>query len=274
MTQPSDVAIIRTCDDEKTVSVSEIAKGNIFRRMKYIQEHAIFSANIYESDHNRLPVPDGWEKLDSLPNFETCPSGKQKIRGMEFEVWRKIHKKEELLILIVFRGTDANQLGDWCSNFRWITRFIPFVWDQYDQVRMMIPQLVDYLRHIHQPYGKETIIMCAGHSLGGGLAQQAAYASKYIKEVYAFAPSVVTGFFSVKKQVLDVSTQGMEIYRIYEKGEILSLLRWLMRKFHPLSRENPAIAEIRYNFLSGNIIYQHNMKVFAQKLKDIRMQSA
>ena len=274
MTQPSDIAIIRTCDREEEVPVSELAKGNIFRRMKYIQEHAIFSANIYEKEELRLPVPDGWEKLDSLPDFETCPAGRQKIQGMEFEVWRKIHKNEEILLLIVFRGTDARQLGDWFSNFRWITRFIPFVWDQYDQVRMLIPQLVDHLRHIHQHYGEEITIMCAGHSLGGGLGQQAAYASNCVKEVYAFAPSVVTGFFSVKKKVLDISVQGMEIYRIYEKGEVLSLLRWLMRKFYPLSRENPAIAEIRYNFLSGSIIYQHNMKVFAQKLKEIRKQAA
>jgi hypothetical protein len=49
-----------------------------------------------------------------------------------------------------------------------------------------------------------------------------------VTEVYAFAPSPVTGFFSVARELRDSNKRALTIDRIYERGEILALARSLM----------------------------------------------
>jgi hypothetical protein len=105
--------------------------------------------------------------------------------------------------------------------------------------------------------------------LGGGLAQQAAYMSEYIRKVYAFNPSSVTGYYSVDKVDRERNEKGMTIYRIYEHGEILAYLRLLMKGLYPITQTDPKIIEIRYNLVKGNTVSQHSMKDFACQLRDI-----
>ena len=76
--------------------------------------------------------------------------------------------------VIAFRGTDKDDLGDWISNFRWLYRLVP-KFDQYAQVQTHITNIVRQIKK-HGCSGPGTQIVTAGHSLGGGLAQQAAYA--------------------------------------------------------------------------------------------------
>lgn len=67
-------------------------------------------------------------------------------------------------------------------------------------------------------------IHAVGHSLGGGLAQQAGYLSKKIKEVYTFNTSPVTNWTHLRLRGL-VRNGYPIIHRIYNSGEGLSGIR-------------------------------------------------
>ena len=119
-------------------------------------------------------------------------------------------------------------------------------------------------------YNNDAEIIAVGHSLGGGLAQQAAYMSEHIKKVYAYNASMVTGYYRIWDTDQRAKSQkGLNIYRVYEHGEILAYLRWGMKKIYPISNNDPQIVEVRYNLIKGNFIQQHNMKEFACKLQCI-----
>ena len=62
------------------------------------------------------------------------------------------------------------------------------VYDQYDQVRDHIGDFVAHIEHDGCFRPGATQITAVGHSLGGGLAQLAAYADPKIRRVYAFDP--------------------------------------------------------------------------------------
>jgi hypothetical protein len=134
------------------------------------------------------------------------------------------------------------------------------------QVQSLTQPLVDAIRERHQ--GKNFRIVTTGHSLGGGLAHQAAYVSDCIKEVFAFDPSPVTGFYSVPDPPRSKNAIGIVVRRIYERGEILATLRRVARLVNPLSTKDPEIIEIRFNLSQGSAVTQHNMRTLAYKLKE------
>jgi hypothetical protein len=269
-------AIVRD-NGRSEVLVTDLVKVPEFADLHYF---AALSANIYTDVESGLTksfavfceskniqfVPEGWRHDSSLSDIPEAPPLSYKVKGMKYQIWVKETPGSPLLVVIVFRGTDADQLGDWLSNLRWVTRFIPFLWDQYDQTRDLIPILV---KRIQGKYGNDTCIVATGHSLGGGLAQQAAYMSGFIRKVYTFDSSSVTGYYSVDKADREKNEKGMTIYRIYEHGEILAYLRFLMKGLYPITHTDPKIVEVRYNLVKGNIVSQHSMKTFACKLRDI-----
>ena len=194
------------------------------------------------------------------------PVGRIKIPGFDYRLFVSTSKPKRAAI--VFRGTDFTSFGDWYSNTRWLTRINPLTWDQYQQARDLTEKLV---ARIERLYGSGIEIIAVGHSLGGGLAQQAAYTSNRINTVYAFNTSPVTGATSIDYRVTPEARKGVKIYRIYESGEVLAGLRWSSRRVLPLSAENPRITEIRLNFRSTRrkgeagtgIVGQHAMKQVA-----------
>jgi pimeloyl-ACP methyl ester carboxylesterase len=112
-----------------------------------------------------------------------------------------------LVVTVTFGGTVFTNGMDWRANLRW---FLPGGWrDQYtDVVRRFAPAFVH--EFVNRTAGRQasTIeLISTGHSLGGGLAQQFACAHclddrvPRVTKVYAFDPSPVTGFFSVKRSV-------------------------------------------------------------------------
>jgi pimeloyl-ACP methyl ester carboxylesterase len=122
------------------------------------------------------------------------------------------------------------------------------------------------------------VIYSTGHSLGGGLAQQFAYALPdallqqgqnlpRVIQVYAFDPSPVTGYYSLEKQIRMQNSKGLRTDRIFERGEILAVVRSFLALVRPPSMMNPAVRAVRYSFEGiRDPIYAHNIGRFAKAL--------
>jgi pimeloyl-ACP methyl ester carboxylesterase len=160
--------------------------------------------------------------------------------------------------VIAFRGTVGGDKGDWESNFHWILRAFP-IYDQYDQVRDHIGDFIGRLEADNCYRKGATEIVAVGHSLGGGLAQLAAYSDSRIRRVYAFDPSMVTGFYSVNPPNRDRNVQGLGIERVYEFGEVLAYGRLIMLHYIPLSPCNPRVVSVRFRVFQGAPIALHSL---------------
>jgi len=201
-------------------SFSEIVHGQTAADLSLAHHFAVLSAAAYRdsgpwkvSNCEYQAVLSQWTRFalpDSMPTKPKDAENRQRWDSpLEYRVWyREAKERSHVDVVIAFRGTDG---GDWYSNLRWITRFFPG-WDQYDMTRTIVP-LIE--KHAAKTFPNKPIRMIAtGHSLGGGLAQQAAYAASNIKLVYAFDSSSVTGFYSVDKATRDKAKRGMRIYRL------------------------------------------------------------
>jgi hypothetical protein len=202
-----------------------------------------------------------WRYLWSCDGPDECKvrtAGQtEPVGGLGVQVWaRKGARCPEAVI--AFRGTVGGNEGDWESNFHWILRSFP-VYDQYDQVR---DHVGDFIAHIERDpcyRNGATQITAVGHSLGGGLAQLAAYSDARIRRVYAFDPSMVTGYYSVDPPHRDRNVQGLRIERIYEFGEVLAFGRLIMLHYIPLSPCNPRVVSVRFRVFQGAPIALHSL---------------
>ena len=114
-------------------------------------------------------------------------------------------------------------MKDFYSNFHWITRFIPNSKNQYDIVRIVTPKLIDKLPRFLELVDDEIEYIATGHSLGGGLAQMAAYSDARVRIVYAFDSTAVTGFFDAPRSTRLKAVKKLRIYRIHAWGEVCLL---------------------------------------------------
>jgi pimeloyl-ACP methyl ester carboxylesterase len=213
----------------------------------------------------------GW--LDEAPPDVYITPGKPgfgwDVGGLGYQIYAERLDSGDYRVYLVFRGTDANEIGDWFSDFRWVSRVLFFLHDEYDQMQRILPDLVGNIR---KHYGRNAAIEVAGHSLGGGLAQFAAYdfpideaggSAPAIKKAYVFDPSPVTGFYSVEQSKRKANATGLQTFRVYDHGEVLAYLRLLMKLMYPVAAKDPQIIEVRYNLLKGNPIKQHGMRELA-----------
>ena len=162
----------------------------------------------------------------------TATQGERVSDGLGVQIWaRKGARCPEAVI--AFRGTVGGDKGDWESNFHWILRAFP-IYDQYEQVRDHVGDFIGHIERDKCYRAGSTEIIAVGHSLGGGLAQLAAYSDRRIRRVYGFDPSMVTGFYSVDPPNRDRNVQGLGIERVYEFGEVLAYGRLIMLHYHPL----------------------------------------
>lgn len=186
------------------------------------------------------------------------------IGGLEYQVWaRKGAVCSE--VVIAFRGTDFYDFDDWLSNLRWFTFLLPIA-DQYTQVRARIGEIVARIERYPCFRANRTVVAAIGHSLGGGLAQQAAYETEKIRYVYAFDPSPVTGFFNVNQALRDQNVQGLPIDQVYELGEILSYIRYMFKGIFPPRPCDPQVREVRFNAFRGSPIAEHKMVSLTKRL--------
>jgi hypothetical protein len=213
----------------------------------------------------------GWERWDGFPNDGLHRKIKQ--THLRVEVWEKCREGGTLVVAVTFGGTVFNNQMDWRANLRW---FLPGGQrDQYtDVVRTFAPAFVDELiKRLTARAVSSIEIISTGHSLGGGLAQQFAYAHcldervPRVTHVYAFDPSPVTGFFSVKRSVRDVNRKSLKVDRIYERGEILAIVRSITSVLWKPSKTAPQIRGRRYFlFFAWNPVAGHSMVKMAVRM--------
>lgn len=263
---------------------------------RYLWEYAVLSDNVYLTSSiarmaeakegkecslertERLEL-QGWERWRDVPSPELQAEAEDV--DLQLEIWEK--QSSPRIVAVIFRGTEAQRIRDWISNFRWFLRFIPGYRDQYVLVSEKVGAAVLNKIRTQLEKGdtgyKDVQIVSAGHSLGGGLAQHLAYSLPddikapdgallpRVSAVYGFDPSPVTGWYSVPKKLRDVNARGLRIDRVFEYGEILSYIRLILRYVNPPAEKDPAIREIRYNFVrSLNPFSSHSMRLIACEL--------
>ena len=122
--------------------------------------------------------------------------------------------------MIAFRGTEnsGSQLWlDWKTNLTGALGLEP---PQYRLAARHIPELVRALKEENA----DIRIYAVGHSLGGGLAQQAGYLSRDVLEVFTFNTSPVTNWTTLALNG-KVDKKYPIIHRIYNGGEVLGGIR-------------------------------------------------
>jgi len=230
---------------------------------------AAVSAYLHEADGKNIEVSEtcpephaylsskNWQLWTDLPRVGRKSSvtndleKKLQDAHLRVEVWSN---EVSNTVIVAFGGTAS--LDDVGANARW---FLPF--GEPDAYHALTDEFVPafskaYRARLDQPewaWLQKARVISTGHSLGGGLAQRFAYSLKPankvpgVNEVYAFNPSPVSG----KRSVLNYKerAEGLTIYRIYNRGEILAGVRSILQWGNPGNERNQGqtFVEIRYS---------------------------
>ncbi|NKB64906.1 MAG: hypothetical protein GKR95_23260 [Gammaproteobacteria bacterium] len=272
-------------DIEITSMVERLADLSQFESQQGIvnaYKYAVLSAEVYAGrnsegkydrdwkiDFGQNKVYEQWKELNIYDRLPTKPAGRKSTQALldhelKYAIWHRDLSDNSVEVAIVFAGTDRRR--DMWSNLHWGTRFWPFGWNQY-QLARTIGSVVE--NEVCKEFDKDVKFVAAGHSLGGGLAQQLAYASKNIKTVYALNSTPVTGFYDVPRETREKNVKGMRVYRIHERGEILGYLRSFMKLVYPVVRKDPQIIEASVNYGTG-IISDHGIENLSRSLYNVK----
>lgn len=220
----------------------------------------------------RKPLSD-WEKYEFDDREGVWASSKNSPQntGLAYAIYRKVipdGKNGIELIVTAFRGTEFNDVGDWCANLN--ASIDNLCVDQYASAAK---QLYEHLNFGYNDFGPTPKWYVVGHSLGGGLAQLIGYRQPRIEQVVVFNSSPVIGINTEQYDPLFDGTTAPNIVSISEKGEILGLPR-AVSKLSPRPQAN--MTNIEVDFLDGTPFYQHKIELMAcrlyQSLKDKELQ--
>ncbi|AQH00428.1 hypothetical protein A9R05_15620 [Burkholderia sp. KK1] len=205
----------------------------------------------------------GWVQWSNMPTLkarqgEMYSAAAQTMRNFHLraEVWSNEDKGQ---VIVAFGGTAASSMNDWKANLRWLLAPLHPT-DEYSVLTdTFVPTFItEYERRAAEPqwaWLKKARVIATGHSLGGGLAQRFAYSLSAksgvpaVKVVYAFDPSPVSG----KRSSPNFAEQadGLTIYRIYNRGEILASLRSLLHFGNPGNERNQGQEWIDIRYLDN-----------------------
>ncbi|MEP6874010.1 MAG: hypothetical protein ABI887_06560 [Burkholderiales bacterium] len=220
-----------------------------------------------------LPIGSRW----LMQGFPSDSDELDDVHNLRIQLWGRkppdSTRIEELVV--VFRGTEARHGQDWYANLRWL---MPWRVDHYTLTSGTIAtELQAWLQEkiAAGDVAPDVKLVATGHSLGGGLAQQMAYAFRAptnagtlrFDRVYAFDPSPVTGWVHTDQDLRKRNASGLQTDRILEDGEALSYLRTVLGIFLQPSGADPAIRGVKFNFKhSYNPFSNHSMRLIACSL--------
>lgn len=229
------------CPDLTKLNDGALAKGGDQRA-----KHARLHTHLTELRNER----SGWICRQGW--YGEAPYGyhNEPAPGFAAYVWTKgCH------VVVAFRGTDYKELADWQANLRALLPFVAAK-DQYDHVQNSIEHIVSYAG-CSRPR-----VMMTGHSLGGGLAQAAGYSYPGTEYVIAFDSSPVTSLAELPEPFARKNQEHLAIDRVYEVGEILQGVRYVMHGFAAPRLCHPRVRLVRFNSVPGfNPLGQHGMEV-------------
>jgi hypothetical protein len=199
--------------------------------------------------------------------------------GPAFHVWARTRfpradREVCTEVSIAFRGTVGLNRWDWLSN---ADRFGTPYDDYYHQLQRNIDGILTKIKGLdcYRQASHKPRIVSTGPSLGGGLAQFAALASKVngsarISKVFAFDPSPVTGARLIKAKVRSQNGEGLTIDRIYQDGEILSYARSAIQEYPPAGSVcNPIVRTVKVDAVPGSSAFGlHGMSPLAVQIVD------
>jgi hypothetical protein len=223
-------------------------------------------------DTDSILAEKGWSRWADFP--DTDLHEKMARAHLRVELWSNPLQEA---VAVAFGGTVSSNWRDWLSSFRW------FILrrrrdDEYTELvkefgPAFVKEFVRRKRQTQWAFLQRATLFATGHSLGGGLGQEFAYSLPInpdvprVTKVYAFDPSPVTGFYSLDASIRNVDSKSLEIDRVYERGEVLAILRSLENFVYRPSAAAPVIREVRYNlFRTHNPIAGHSIAELACKL--------
>lgn len=228
---------------------------------------AAVSAYLHEADGKDITITEAcpephaylrkdWELWEELPRVgrKSAPNNdlEKKLQDahLRVNVWSNANTKT---VIVAFGGTAS--LKDMGANARW---FLPFgAPDAYVALtEVYMPAFITaYKTRANRSDGawlNTARVVSTGHSLGGGLAQRFVYSLNpavgipSVKDVYAFNPSPVSG---KRGAPFPMQAEGLTIYRIYNRGEILAGIRSILQWGNPGNSRNEGQTwvDIRYS---------------------------
>lgn len=191
--------------------------------------------------------------------------------GLQYETYvYSVDSGKPIEAVIAFRGTEnhpSQRWLDWSTSFAAAFGFEP---KQYAEAQ---PRILNLIKRL-QEANSDVRIYATGHSLGGGLAQQAGYLSKSVLEVFTFNTSPVTNWTFLRKK--NLVEQGFPIiHRVYHGGEFLEIPR-----FAATMATDPRYGrhDVGVQFWNRNSAKGHSMKVlacnFASLIRDSELVTA
>lgn len=240
-------------DSDRVVVVDEVKRLPVAEHANRFAMMAIFAKAVYRKDlptaerkargcaylktgedvtlgMPRLPDGSGWYRWRGTGAAIACDD----VDGLAYETYVHVRPGPEPFdtrideAVLAFRGTENDTwfefLHDWSSNF---AAFFGLEPREYLLAQERTRNIVAALT----VKNKQLPIYATGHSLGGGLAQQAGYLSAGVTAVYAFDPTPVTNWGQLKLKKA-IEQEDPKIYRVYHWHEGLAYLRNVTSRFN------------------------------------------
>lgn len=262
------ICFIRNSSLEYDISKMFLIPVDASKFATAVYDYAVLAALAYDDDEQNLSLPLGWTEINNAPT-ELLERRRRccKIGNVNCRVFVANGKTPKEVVL-AFPGTrSGHKIGDWWANFRCCTNFVWFVDDRYSLVEHNIGRLLSWVKSEYN----NSVIITVGHSLGGGLAQNAAYKGGSVHSVYTFNTSFLTGWYDKThdREKRKQNSEGLHIFRIYESREILADIWWFMEKFYPLAcKPGPIITRIRFHTIE-RFFNKHSICNFIDGLRGL-----